>query len=136
MKRLLLIILILYFSVLAAYAPILKVLFIKKALPVQPYEKVWDAVCQIESGKRPDAFNKEENARGIVQVRPVRLHDFNERTGKHYIMNDMYDVKKSKEVFMYYATRFGYSDLEKIVRRWNGNGKKTIVYWEKVKSHM
>jgi hypothetical protein len=136
MKKLLLIILILYFSGLAAYAPMRKLLYIKEAIPIQPYEKVWEAVCMIESSNRQYAFNKDENAIGIVQVRPVRLRDFNDRTGKQYTMDDMYDVKKSKEVFMYYATQFEYSDPEKIARKWNGSGKKTITYWNKVKVYM
>ena len=133
MKKLLLIILILYFSGLSAYAPIRKVLYIKEAIPIQPYEKIWDAVCQIESNKRPYAFNEEENARGIAQIRPIRLRDFNKLTGKHYTIDDMYDVKKSKEVFLYYATQYECSNPEKIVRKWNGSGKKTITYWNKVK---
>ena len=133
MKKPLLIFLMFSFSVLAAYAPVRKVLYIEYSTPVQPHEKLWKVVCMAESSNRPDAYNKDENAIGIVQIRPVRLRDFNDRTGKNYTMDDMYDVTKSKEVFMYYATQFSNSDIEKIAKSWNGSGRKTIAYWKRVK---
>ena len=133
MKKLLLIFLMYSFSVMAAYAPARKVLYIEYSIPVQPYEKLWKVVCMAESSNRPIAYNKDENAIGIVQIRPVRLRDFNDRTGKNYTMDDMYDVTISKEVFMYYAVQMHYSDTEKIAKRWNGSGRKTIAYWKRVK---
>jgi hypothetical protein len=35
---------------------------------------------------------------------------------------------------MYYATKIGYPDYEKIARSWNGSGKSTLTYWQKVKA--
>ena len=121
------------FSVLAVYAPVREVLYIEYSIPVQPYDKLWEAVCMVESENNPSAFNEEEDATGVAQVRPVRLRDFNDRTGKEYTMEDMYNTTISKEVFMYYAAQFNYSDTEIIAKRWNGSGIKTIAYWDRVK---
>ena len=66
------------------------------------------------------------------QVRPIRLKDYNQRTGKSYTMKDMYDYDKALEVFMYYCTE----DIEQTAKNWNGSGKKTIDYWLKVKKEL
>ena len=53
----------------------------------------------------------------------------------------MYDTIKSKEVFMYYATKYRPENIEAISRSWNGgynwrNKKSTINYYLKIKKAM
>jgi hypothetical protein len=82
------------------------------------------------------AYNNIEEAIGAFQIRPIRLLDYNQRTGNNYKSADCYNLRISKEIFMYYARRFEFSDYELIARNWNGSGKATLEYWEKVKSNL
>jgi hypothetical protein len=116
----------------ALYKPII----VPKIEPINPYLRLYEAVCIVESDNNPKAYNTREQATGIVQVRPIRLKDYNQRTGKNYSLTDMYDTNKSKEVFLYYAHKIGHNNLETIARKWNGKGEKTKQYWQRVKSQM
>ena len=82
------------------------------------------------------AYNEREMATGYFQIRPIRLKDYNIRTGNKYTMNDMFDYKISEKVFLYFATQIGPYDFEKIARNWNGSGAKTFEYWERIKEYL
>ena len=97
---------------------------------IRPYEAIWSAVCEVETENDPFAYNPTEQATGISQIRPIRVLDYNIRTGKKYTLVDMYDVEISKEVFMYYACRI--VDRDEIIKRWNGSGFQTEIYLKKV----
>jgi hypothetical protein len=126
--------LILLFLTLVLKAPEWRCLIINVPEPIQPYEVIWRAVCQVESSGNPLAYNKEENAVGIAQIRSIRIADFNKRTGKNYQLKEMYCPVKSKEVFLYFANKI--QEPDKIIRDWNGSGKATYVYLKKVKKKM
>ncbi len=134
MKR----ILIIFFSLLTlkAAAPDLKLLVIVKSEPIKIYEKLVDAIVKVESSGDTMAFNPDEDAYGAFQIRPIRLLDYNQRTGKNYQLVDCYRYKISKEIFLYYAHQSEYQDFEVIARNWNGSGKMTIAYWDKVKANL
>ena len=100
---------------------------------IEPYEALWKAVCTVESHNDPNAFNPVESATGIAQVIPIRLKDYNTRTGEHLRLNEMYDPLKAKKVFMFYCKG---NDIEKIARRWNGTGPKTDAYWLKIQREL
>jgi len=136
MKRLLLILYMAFMSSLAGNMTPGKVLYIASYEPIQPYEQLWRAVCQVETKNNPLAYNRKEQAVGIAQIRPIRLKDYNERTRSHLKITEMYDPKKSKTVFLFYAERCKYFDLERIAKSWNGRGKKTNKYWKEVKKHL
>jgi hypothetical protein len=125
----------LLFSLNAA-APNEKVVFILVSDPVDPYEKLVNAVMKVESSGDTLAFNPVEQAIGAFQIRPIRLRDYNERTGNNYKLTDCYNLKIAKEIFLYYAKKIGYPDYESIARSWNGSGKATRNYWMKVKSNL
>lgn len=132
MKRTILL-LILFVGAIIVHAPKWDHLVI--ALEVHnPYETIWEAVCQVESNNNPLAYNKKENAVGIAQIRPILIKDYNLRTGKKYLLQEMYDPEKSREVFIYYARRHKNTDL--IIRKWNGSGQETYAYLEKVKKYL
>jgi len=111
-------------------APNIKEFVILKAETINPYESIWEAVCEVESKNDPTAYNEKENAVGIAQIRPIRIRDYNERTGKNYSLDEMYDPVKSKEVFMYFAQKL--QNPSRIIRKWNGSGPMTLIYMEKV----
>ncbi len=114
-------------------APDIKTLVIVEPQPIDIYERLMQAVLEVESGGDTLAYNSLEDAYGPFQIRPVRLNDYNKRTGKKYRMKDCYTLRVSREVFLYYARILG-PDYEIIAKRWNGSGEMTISYWAKVKA--
>ena len=135
-RRLLLVKILLFFSGLAAYCPTANMLYMEKPSGIDPYKKIWNAVCIVESNCDPLALNPGEQAHGIAQIRPIRLNDFKKRSGISYQIEEMYDIYKSKRVFYFYAERIGWRNYEQIAKRWNGSGRMTLIYWEKVKKHL
>lgn len=109
-------------------------LMIVQEEPIRPYETIWNAVCQYESNNNPNAYNSKERATGIVQIRPIRLKDYNQRTGKNYKLKDCYNTSIAKEIFMYYSCKFDHTQPERIASDWNKC--KTDKYWNKVKRFM
>ena len=122
----------LLFSAKAA-APEFKVFYIMAPKPVDAYERIIHAIVLVESKGDNSARNLIEEATGAFQIRPIRLRDYNQRTGNNYKMEDCYNYQISKKIFLFYANRIGYPDYESIARKWNGSGKTTLDYWEKVK---
>ena len=140
MKRMKIIILILLFS-LKAFAPSEKVMYILRSQSEisRPYEKIWKAVIAVESGGDPLAvgdMHLKSHSYGVVQIRKVRMDDYNARTGNSYSHSDAFDVGVSKRIFMYYAHRIGPYDTDYLIRKWNGSGKKTYDYLNKVKAKL
>jgi hypothetical protein len=105
---------------------------IERPIPVNPYENLLRAMMQVESAFDTMAFNPMEEAYGLLQIRPIRILDYNRRTGKKYTMQDCYNPQISIEIFMFYASRLG-PGYEIIARKWNGSGIKTTEYWDKVR---
>lgn len=119
-----------------AVAPDMPILSIPRSQPVDLYDRLITAVVNVESSGDTLAYNLIEDAYGAFQIRPIRLRDYNSRTGKNYLMKDCYRYNISKEIFLYYAKRIGYPEYETIARQWNGSGSKTLVYWQKVKVYL
>lgn len=128
--RIFLAVLLLSLTVNAA-APDIRTMVIIKPEPMDIYERLMQAILEVESGGDTLAYNPEEEACGPFQIRPIRLTDYNIRTGKKYKMRDCYTMRVSQEVFLYYARIIG-PNYETIAKRWNGSGEKTIIYWSKV----
>ena len=130
--------LILFFTIFSSQTQesSFKVTYLLLSEPIQPYEKLWQAVCQVESGGNPLAVgDKHLNgySYGIAQIRESRLKDYNRRTSSNYSVVDLFDAEVSREIFMYYAV----PDFETTCRLWNGgrngmNKKSTLKYWEAV----
>jgi len=131
-------VLILFFLLLSvrAAAPEIKFFYIVVPEPISPYKQLIDAVVQVESSGNNFAWNEIEEATGAFQIRPIRLLDYNQRTGSNYKMDDCYDYDISKKIFLYYAVRIGFSDFETIARKWNGSGKTTLDYWGRIKLYL
>jgi len=122
-------------------APPSSVVSIPIAEAVRPYDALWRATCRVESKCNPLAIGDkhlERHSYGIVQIRKVRLDDYFKRTGIRYGVLDMFDVEKSKEVFMYYCAG---TDLEYISRAWNGGyggteKQATLEYWKLIQTKL
>jgi hypothetical protein len=119
-----------------ALAPSRESFIILSPEPVNPYKRLIYAIGMVETRCDTLSYNPVEEAVGYFQIRPVRLDDYNKRTGKNYDLGDMYNYSIAEKVFLYYAHQIGPYDLEKISRRWNGSGPKTYHYWNRVKKYL
>jgi hypothetical protein len=82
------------------------------------------------------AYNPLEEAAGYFQIRPIRLTDYNNRTGNRYTRQDLFNFEISERIFLYFADQIGPYDLEKIAKKWNGSGQLTIDYWTRIMQHL
>lgn len=123
---------LLFMFALEAFAPSGLSLVIIKTSPYEPFQPLIHAIGMVETRHDTIAFNRVEEAVGYFQIRPIRVKDYNHRTGSNYLTKDMFDYKISEKVFLYYASQLGPYDFERIARNWNGSGKGTIQYWKKV----
>ena len=94
------------------------------------------ATAMVETMGNPLAYNEFENAVGIFQIRQVRIDEYNRRTGSKFALSEMYDPQLSEKVFLYFASRFGPYNLEKIAKSWNGSGPMTELYWKRIKEYL
>jgi hypothetical protein len=135
MKKLILILCIAFYGDLAVCPPH-KTITIINSPQIKPLEALFAASAWVESSNNPNALNRLEMAYGIVQIRAIRLKDYNQRTGNRLKLKDCYDPEISKEVWYYYATQFHPLDYESISKAWNGAGKSNQIYWGKVKKRL
>ena len=136
MRKLLLLLIFGLIPSLAGLAPGKRVQYIPAGVKIEPFKALWQATCIVESSNNPLAYNAQEQATGIAQIRPIRLQDYNKRTHKGYKLKDCYDPKISKEIWLYYANKIGFRNYEQIARQWNGKGYKTTIYWNKIKKQL
>lgn len=125
---------IIFFLLLSCdlYAPGRHEFVILRTEPIQPYEALWRAVCMVESSGNPYAINESEQAHGIAQIRQIRLDDYAQRTGVVYTLEDCFDKKIAKSIFSFYCS----GSLEEIAKSWNGSGRLTEKYWQKVQQYL
>jgi hypothetical protein len=104
--------------------------------PVEPYKKLIFAIGMVETKGDTLAYNPFEEAIGIFQIRPIRLKDYNQRTGNNYKSKDLFNYEISKRIFLYYAEMVGPYKFEQIARRWNGSGLLTTSYWYRIRQYL
>ena len=117
-------------------APSRESLIILDPRPIEPYKLLIHAIGMVETMSDTLAYNPVEEAVGYFQIRPIRLEDYNKRTGSNYSMKDMFNYKISEKIFLYFADQIGPYDFEQIARKWNGSGHKTINYWNQIKQYL
>ncbi len=84
------------------------------------YRRAFAAIAKIESSLNPNAYNRKENAVGIVQIRRLYLIDANEYLGTKYSHSDCYDIDISYRLFKAYMKRYKAKTLEECIRLHNG----------------
>jgi hypothetical protein len=134
-KRVLFLKILLFFNT-TLFAPASPSIPILIESPVDPFRHLIYAIGMVETGLDTIAYNPLEEAIGYFQIRPVRLEDYNRRTGNRYAMKDLYNYSISEKIFKYYAAQIGPYDFETIAKSWNGSGIMTIDYWNRVKMHL
>ena len=110
---------LLLFISLRMFAPEINVINIPVGVKIEPFKALLYATGIVESNNNNLALNEKEGAYGRLQLRAIRLRDYEMRTGIKYTLADCYDVKVSQEIFLYYASQIGF-DEERICREWNG----------------
>ena len=118
------------------FAPADESVIVVRPLPVEPYKNLIHAIGMVETKLDTLAYNPLEKAVGYFQIRPIRLVDYNNRTGSMYSRNDLFNYKISEKIFLYYAAEIGPYNFERIAKTWNGSGKSTILYWNQVKKFL
>lgn len=136
LAKILFIFIVLFSIGLRVSAPNIEALVIVKSPPIEPYKKLIYAIGMVESKFDTLAYNPVEKAAGYFQIRPIRLEDYNNRTGNKYTMKDMFNYEIAEKIFLYYAVQIGPYDFEKIARRWNGSGSRTTYYWNTIKRYI
>ncbi|MGC1389640.1 MAG: hypothetical protein WA816_01250 [Bacteroidales bacterium] len=121
---------------LKVFAPTSESMILVRTTPVEPYKSLIRAIGMVETQYDTLAYNPLEEAVGYFQIRPIRLADYNNRTGSEYSMNDLFNYKISEKIFLFYAVVIGPYNLERIAKTWNGSGKSTILYWDEVKKFL
>ena len=101
-----------------------------------------DAIIHVESRGDSMAYNKREDAVGVLQIRPIMLREVNRLLGyDKYTLQDRWSKAKSIEMFEVIREHTTNPTDEKLARNWNGgwNGYKkqsTLKYWNKVKEQL
>jgi hypothetical protein len=117
-------------------APTSESLIIFYPRPIEPYSRLIYAIGMVETMCDTLAYNPIEEAAGYFQIRPIRLRDYNKRTGSNYKMNDMFNYEIAEKIFLYYAVQLGHNNFEQIARNWNGRGARTFQYWNRIKKYL
>ena len=135
MKRMKLLVLIFLFT-LRAFCPMEQVLYMERSEGVNPYERYIEAVTWVESQNDTWAINVHEQAVGSFQIRPIRVDHYNRLRGTDYKTWDFFDYDLSRDMFLFFADRYGPYNIDMAVKRWNGSGKMTIGYWKRVQKQL
>lgn len=109
-------------------------------------DELIDAVILVESGGDERAFNRKENAIGILQIRPIMVRDFNRITGSSLKHSDMWCPEISrmvaKKVLIHYGRiierKEGAATFAHLAAVWNGgfNAYKRIYYDENLQRYI
>ena len=96
-----------------------------------------DAITKVESKGDPNA--KSGNCVGAMQIKPICVKARGEK--KRYTLKDRYNVKKSREMFVIFMSKYNpTNDIEKAIRLWNGGikykVKSTQRYYQKVMAYL
>jgi hypothetical protein len=123
---------ILFFIAVKLFAPGITQFCIQEAEKINPYTRIINAVTTIESLNGRFLYNPIENSVGWFHIRQIRVTDYNQRTGSNITLQDCYDYETSKKIFLYYACQYLPDEYESISKAWNGSGKQTEIYWQKI----
>ncbi len=120
-----------------------------------PSGRLWQAICTVESGGDPDAYNRKERAAGIAQIRPVCLKDVNRIArlrgeDDRFTGADRHDPSAARRMWALYLEHYGKAyarrtgrpaTAEVYARIWNGGPtgwrkRSTRRYWQRVQAVM
>ena len=110
--------------------------------PARDMIDIINAIMEVESNGRDNAYNASEDAVGCLQIRQTMVNDVNRilaRQGSdlRYTYDCRWDRNKSIEMFNIFIDYYGLTSAEEMARCWNGgprgiNNPYTLGYWNKV----
>ena len=136
LKKIKIICFLLFLLSLRVTAPSVRSMTVLETAPIEPYKQLVFAVEMVETKGDTLAYNPLEEAVGILQIRPIRLIDYNKRTGSSYTRNDLFNYEISVRIFLYFADQVGPYNFEQIARKWNGSGHLTTNYWYRIRQYL
>ena len=114
---------------------------------VEKWQRVMNAIIQVESRGNPNAHNPIGDCAGLLQITPLLVEECNnivrqEKLKVHYTLRDRYNAEKSKEMFIILQEHFNPElNVEKAIKQWNCGfytkqwKTKSIGYYKKVMKH-
>ena len=113
------------------------------------------AIEKVESNRNPYAINKQENALGCLQIRPIMIADYNRICGENLPHDVVYNRAMAyiiaQEIFFHYMKYIENPTAKHLAFIWNGGGnagkrvdnpkndrkqKNLDLYWAKVKDYL
>ena len=113
------------------------------------------AIEEVESNRNPYAINKQENALGCLQIRPIMIADYNRITKENLSHDVAYNRSMAyiiaSTIFNHYIKGIENPTAKHLAFIWNGGGsawkrvdnpkedrkqKMLDSYWAKVKMHL
>ena len=110
--------------------------------PGQEFINILNAISMVESSNNPNAYNAEEDAVGILQIRKCMVDDVNRILGyDKFTYEDRWSVLPSKEMFAIFVEHYELDTAEEIARCWNGGPRgcmkaNTLIYWNKIEEEL
>ena len=84
------------------------------------------AIEEVESNRNPYAINKQENALGCLQIRPIMIADYNRITGEDLAHDVAYNRSMAyiiaQEIFFHYMKGIENPTAKHLAFIWNGGG--------------
>ena len=100
------------------------------------YERFISALTWVESRHDTLAVGSVHDL-GLFQITPIRLRDYNQRTGSRYVEQDMFNPRISRIIFDYYSHGLPF---EEAARKWNRayqwRDSLGLVYWNRVRKQL
>lgn len=110
---------------------------------VERHDRLWRAICAVESGNNPKAVGDGGKAVGVAQIWVVLVNDANRiLRRREFTASDRLSPTRSRQMFDVWAGHYYPTASDEIIaRRWNqGVGgrlnKASAKYWEKVVAAM
>jgi len=118
----------------------------RRADPPMTMDRLWRAVCIVESGNDPRAVGDDGLAVGIAQIQPIMVRECNRILGRDvFTLADRTDPRLSRLMFDTFTRHYGPGkSAEWITRAWNGGPgweskpphvlARTAEYWRRVRA--
>jgi len=110
----------------------------KEIVKLTEKQKILMAFIAVESAGNVFAYNKSEQAAGILQIRPIMLKEINRLFDTDFVLQDRFDSIKSVQMFWLFQSHHNPElELEQLAKSWNGNAnwkslKYTAKYYAKI----
>lgn len=97
------------------------------------WERVMNAIIQVESKGNAKAHNPVGDCAGILQITPILVKECNQiltkqKSKRRYTLGDRYNAQKSKEMFIMLQEHFNPEhNVEKAIKCWNSG---FYGYWK------